>query len=197
MQEMIFKPKYPTRFLLGFVFVIPMEALMLWEVFSNKSIEMIFGSGFFGLMILLMPYIFIRRIRFEGQSFTVEKYILPSKTIDYSEVTDIGNTLIKTRQGNIPTQAMANSQELIDLLKKLISEGKINNYQIENKLVRQEALSRKAVLPAGIISVILWITTFFFFPYEKSMLRDLSFLLIWIPVYILVYWFMKNKANDQ
>ena len=199
MHEAVFKPKYPFRFLLGLAFIIPLEAFMLWEVFTkqDKSIETIFGAGFFGFMVLLMPFVFIRRIIFENQSFTIEKYLLPAKTIDYSDVVDIGNTIIKTRYGNISTQAMENSEELNNLMKKLVSEGRINSYQIENKLVGQEVLSRKAVMPASIISVIIWIASLFFFPYEKSMFRDLSFLLVWIPIYFLVYRFMKNKADNQ
>jgi hypothetical protein len=199
MQETIFKPKYPPRFLLGLVIIILIEAFMLWNIISNqdRSIETVFGAGFFGLMILVMPFVFIRRIVFENQSFAIEKYLLPSKTIEYSDVVDIGNTLIKTRQGNIPIQAMVNSDELITLLNKLLNEGKINSYQIENKLVGQEVLSRKAVMPATIISIILWVATLFFFPYEKSMFRDLSFLLFWIPIYILVYRFMKKKVDNQ
>ena len=198
MQETVFKPNYPLHLYLGLVGIIPMEAFALWSLFSssNKSAEMIFAAGFFGLIILLMPFVLIKRIRFESHSFTIEKYSLPPKTIDYSNVIDIGETGVKTKQGSIVISGMENSEELTSLLKKLISEGKINSHQIENKLVGQEVLSRKAVMPASIISIIIWIVSLFFFPYEKSMFRDLSFLLIWTPIYLLIYRLMKNKADN-
>jgi hypothetical protein len=199
MQDTIFKPKYSSRLYLGFVFLIPLEAFALWSIFSisAKSAEMIFWAGFFGLMILLMPFVFIKQITFKGHSFSIEKYVLPPKTIDYSDVIDIGNTAIKTKHGSIAIRSMKNSEELTDLLKKLIVEGKISTYQIENKLVVQENLSRKAILPSGIIASVLWFAFLFFFPYEKSLFRDLSILLFWIPTYILVYRFMKSKAENQ
>ncbi len=148
-------------------------------------------------MVLFIPFVFIKRIRFESHSFTIEKYTLPPKTIDYSEIIDIGNTVIRTKQGSIAIRGMENREELTGLLKKLMSEGKISAYQIENKLVGQEELNRKAVLPSGIIAGILWFASLLFFPYEKSLFRDLSILLFWIPTYILVYRFMKNRDNNR
>jgi hypothetical protein len=200
MHDVVFKPKYPLRFLIGVIFVFPFEAFMIWDVFSKQDIsfETIFGPVFFGVFILLMPVVFIRRIVFEGQTFTIEKYLLPAKTIDYSDVVDIGNTIITTRQGNIPLQAMKNSQELKDLLMKFLSDGKTNRYQIENRLVGQEKLGRKAAIPASIITTIIWIASFFIFPYEKSLLRDSGFfLIVWVPIYLLIYQFMKNRAENQ
>jgi hypothetical protein len=200
MKDIVFKPKYPLRLMLGMAFIFPLEAFMIWSLFSKQDISFnsISGPIFFGVLIFLMPVVFIRRIVFGGQSFTIEKYLLPAKTIDYSDVVDIGNTIITTRQGNIPMQAMENSQALKDLLMKLLSDGKINRYQIENRLVGQENISRKAVITASIIATIIWIASFFIFPYEKSLLRDSGFfLIVWVPIYLLIYQFMKNRAENQ
>jgi hypothetical protein len=126
MRESIFKPKYPSRLYLVLVFMIPTEAFVLWDIFANnnKTLETFFVAGFLALMIVLMPFILIRQIKFETRSFTVEKYLFPAQTIDYSDVTEIGMTSIKTKQGNIATQFMRNAAELRSLLKKRMEKAK-------------------------------------------------------------------------
>lgn len=198
MQQKIFKPKYPSKFLFGAFVFIPLEAFMLWQLISEKEVspENIFIAIFFGLIIALMPYAFVKRIVFDAHSFSVEKYLWPTKSIEYTDVVDIGATVIKTRQGNIAIQSMMNSDELRQILTGLIEQGKISRYQIENKVIAQEVLGRQALVPAGIISFIFWAVTFFIWPYEDSLFRDLSFLLFFVPIYIVVYRFLKNRTGS-
>jgi hypothetical protein len=201
MPEEVFEPKYSMGTSLGLAVFFLSEAFLLWYMFSKKdtSLELILIAAFFGYGILRMPFVHIRRITFESQSFTVEKYLLPAKTIHYSDVVDIGNEAIKTRQGNIQTRAMNNTKELYDLLKILISEGKINRYQMEYRLVWQENLSRYAGIIAGVISMIILFASFTFLSTKKWLVRDprVFFLIIYFPIYFLVYLIMKNKAENQ
>jgi hypothetical protein len=157
MQQNIFKPKYPPKLFLGLVVLIPMEAFLLWRLLSGSdtSPENIFGAVFFGLMLAIVPYAFVRRIVFNPHSFSIERYLWPTKTIEYTEVVDIGTTVIRTRNGSFAIQSMTNADELRTILTGLIEQGKISRYQIENKVIAQEVVSRKALLPAGIISFIL------------------------------------------
>jgi hypothetical protein len=120
---------------------------------------------------------------------------LPSRTIDYSDIIDIGFTLIRTKKGNIAIGYINNSEELIVKLNNLIIEGKINKDQIENKLVIEELSVLKAFLPASILSLILWFVIITIWPFEDSLLRDLSFVLIFIPICVVVYKFINNKAK--
>ena len=126
MQEEIFKPKYPSRLYLVLLFMVPLEIFMLREIFlnNNRSLEMILGAVFFAGVILFLPFVFIKRIRLEKQSFLVETYLRPAKTISYSEVTELGFTGIKTEQGTIPTQFMTNAKELRNLLQKRMEKRK-------------------------------------------------------------------------
>ena len=199
MQQNIFKPKYPAKLFLGLVVLIPLEVFVLWQLLSGKSTspENIFMAGFFGLILVLMPYAFVKRIVFNTHSFSIEKYLWPAKTIEYTDVVDIGTTLIKTRNGSFAIQSMMNADELRNILTGLIEQGRISRYQIENKVVAQEVISRKALLPAGIISFILWAVTLFVWPYEDSLFRDLSLLVFFVPSYIVVYRFLKDRAENQ
>jgi len=170
----------------------------MWQLLSGKdtSPENIFGAGFFGLMLALMPFVFVKRIVFNATSFSIERYLWPAKTIEYSEVIDIGTTMIRTRNGNLVIQSMRNGDELRKILTDLVEQGKINRYQIENKVIAQEVISKKALLPAGIISFLLWTITFFVWPYEESLFRDLSLLVFFIPIYIVVYRFLRNRTEN-
>jgi hypothetical protein len=199
MQQQIFKPRYPTKVYLGLVFSIPMEAFLLWQLLADKdtSPENIFGAGFFGLMLALMPYTFVKRIVFDANAFSIEKYLWPTKTIEYTDVIDIGTTVLKTRSGRIAIQSMTNADELRKILTVLIEQGKISRYQIENKVVAQEIISRKALIPTVVISFVLWSITLFVWPYEESLFRDLSFLVFFVPIYFMVYQFLKNRAENQ
>ena len=179
--------------------MVPLELFLLWQLLSGKdtSPANILGAVFFGLILMITPYALIKRIVFDASSFSVEKYFWPTKTIEYAEVVDIGTTMIKTRHGNIGLQSMMNTDELRTLLRELIERGKISRYQIENKVVAQEIISKKALLPAGIISFILWAVTLFVWPYEDSLFRDLSFLAFFIPIYLVVYWLLKRRVENQ
>lgn len=199
MQQNIFKPKYPTKLYLALVVLIPIEVFLLWQVISGRdtSAENVFGAGFFGLMLALMPFVFVKRIVFDAHSFSIEKYLWPAKTIEYTDVVDIGTTVIKTRHGSLAIQSMLNADELRNILTGLIERGKISRYQIENKVIAQEVIGRKALLPAGIIAFILWAITFFVWPYEDSLFRDLSLVMFFIPSYFVVYRFLKDRAENQ
>ena len=199
MQQQIFKPKYPIKIYLGLVLIIPMELFLLGQLLSSKdtSPENIFAVGFFGLMLALMPYTFVKRIVFNTHSFSIEKYLWPTKTIEYTDVVDIGATVIKTRNGNLAIQSMTNADELRNILTGLIEQGRISPYQIENKVVGQEIISKKALIPAAIISFTLWVITSFIWPYEESFFRDLSIILFFVPAYIVVYQFLKSRTESK
>ena len=198
MQQTVFKPKYPVRLYLGFFLMILVELCLLSQLlFGAETRPDIFLAGFFGLVITLSPYTFVKRIVFDVHSFSVEKFLGPTKTIEYTDVIDIGMSLIKTRNGNISIQLMSNADELRTIFTELIRQGKISHYQIENKVVAQETLRQKALLPAAVISSILWVVTSFIWPHEKSLFRYLSFLAFFVPIYIVIYQVLKNRAESK
>ena len=198
-QQTVFKPKYPVRVYLGFFLIILIELYLLSQLLFSADTrpENIFLAGFFALVIALTPYTFVKRIVFDMHSFSIEKYLGPSKTIEYTDVIDIGTTLIKTRNGNVGIQLMLNADELRTVFTELIQQGKISHYQLENKVVVQEIVSRKAFLPAAIISFVLWAVTSFIWPYEKSLFRDLSLLVFFVPTYIVIYQVLKSRAESK
>ena len=92
---------------------------------------------------------------------------------------------------------MTNADKLRAILRELIEQGKISRYQTENKVVVQEIISRKALMPAGIISFILWIGGLRIWHPEDSLFRDLSFSAFFVPMFIVVYLFLKSRVENQ
>ena len=199
MQEVIFKPKYPSQLTLGALVLVPIEFYILWQIFSVKAVspENFFAAVFFGLLLAVPPLAYVKRIVFRAKDFTIERYVLPAKTIGYADVVDVGKMVIKTRKGDLSFRTMLNADEVNNVLAGLIEQGKINRHQFENKVESRAALFGKAVMPAGIISLVLWGITFFLFPYEDSFFRDLSLIAFFLPVYIVVYQVLKNRAGNQ
>jgi hypothetical protein len=199
MQEIVFKPKYPPQLTFGALVFVPIEFYILWQVFSGKnaSPENIFGAVFFGFLLIVPPFAYVKRMVFRANDFSIEKFILPTKIIEYSDVIDVGAMVLKTRNGDLSLRTMTNSDELSKILAGLIEQGKINRHQLENKVASRAIIIRKAIMPAGIISLVLWVVTFFAFPYKDSFFRDLSLLGFFIPVYIVVYQVLKKRAGNQ
>ena len=198
MEEKNFKPKYTGKLYFGLLCVVLFDFLMLWQIISGKDsspVTIIFAA-FITLIIAVSPYVFMKRIVFKANAFTVEKFLWPTKTIEYTDVVDIGTTIIKTKNGNLAiSRSILNSNELRNILTGLIEQGKISSYQIENKLVSQEKMSRKARTLAIIISTVLWVVTTLIWPYRDSLFRDLILLVFFIPIYIVIYTVLKKTSN--
>ncbi len=200
MQEKIFQPKYSAILYFGLFSLVLLELIMLWQFISgkNSSSTSIFFAVFLGLIDAIIPFVIIKRIVFSANAFTVEKFLLPTKTIEYTDVVDIGTTIIKTKNGNLAIyRSLLNSNELRNILTGLIEQGKISSTQIENKVKSQEIRSGTAYFFAMIISLVLWGVTFIIWPYKDLLFRDLSLLGFLIPIYIVVYWVLKNRADRQ
>jgi hypothetical protein len=198
MEEIIFKPKYsPKIYLLLFVAIL-MGAFVLWEIISgrNRSPGHFYIAAVFGLMLAGLPFLFIRRITFMTDSFSIEKYLWPTKTIEYTDIVGIGLTMIRTRREIIGIQAMANSDELRNIFNRIMEQRKISQYQIENKTIHQIANSRIAYIAAIVIASIPWlIITFYVWPHGENSL--LGYLILFIPEFFVVDWFLKNRADNQ
>jgi hypothetical protein len=178
--------------------IVPLTVFFLWEVLfqNNRSPEIILGTLVLGATTLMLPTILIRRIVFATGSFSIEKFLWPTKIIDYSDILDIGLTIIKTRKGNLSIYGMTNSDELSSILTELIELGKINPYQIENQLTSQETLSRIALIPSGIVAFVLWYVALTFWPVFKSMSQELSCMIFWGVTYFFVYQLMRIRSES-
>jgi hypothetical protein len=126
MKEMVFIPKYPAKLHLGLIVSSAVEIYLLWQLLTgtDRSQENILVAIFFGVMIAILSNMFIKRIFFEKNAFSIEKYIGPTKTIEYADVVDIGIATIRTRKGIFTIPPMRNSIEFRNILAKRIEQSK-------------------------------------------------------------------------
>ncbi len=144
----------------------------------------------------------IRRIVFTPSAFIVERYIWPSKKFIYTDVIDIGISKIKTRKGNIVFWGMNNRIEIVNLFMQLIEHGKIRPHQIQHKILLQESIHYKIIIPSLVISFILWCAVLYLWQYRFSdlvnlLILPLSFAPFFLIVYYMVYWITKRRLKNK
>jgi hypothetical protein len=201
MKDIIFRPKYTFRYNW---YVIVLSLLLIFMAifyFSKVGIDLqgIFLLVLLGYFLAFFSRDYIRRIVFTSSSFSVEKYVWVSKKIEYSDIVDVGISMIKTRRGNIVLAGMSNVAELLYLIKELIEQKKINEKQIENKVVVEESILSKSYLPSIVISALLWVSLMYFWPVYRSRFggigATLSFTLIFASVLLIMQWIIRRSLK--
>ncbi len=194
MEPKVFKPKYPSTDILSIISLILLEAFLLHEFLSSPDI--ITGIWCAGVLVVLIafPLLKIRRIVLGNDSLTIERYLLPPKEIGYHQITDVGNTIIATQQGQIPLNRMTNAKEFVEILHTFIEEGKISKHQIKGSLVKQEKVARKAIWISLLLTWVLNIILAVFFPAQYDLLKDWWLLVLFVPIYALTVKFLKARS---
>jgi len=161
-------------------------ALIILDILSGFWVLIL--VAFLGLLSVYYPYTIATRIIFSEYTFTIEKILYPAKTYLYTDVVDVGKTVIMARKGNFPLTIMGIHGELYGIFISLIKKGKINQEQLENKIRINESAKAFSMLPAMIISFILWWITANYVPFENTLLSKLRFLILYpnIPIGLLL-----------
>jgi hypothetical protein len=187
-----FIPRYEFRQRFALIAAPFMLALAVWAAVSGGREEpmLYVAAAFFALAAVVIPFRFVRRIRF-GSCIHVDRYLLPSIRIEYSEIQDIGVTTVKTRRANISMFGMRNASELLALLGDARTRGEISEGQIEGSLAARETLawtaSSYAILPSIVVTaLLLWLS-----PVRIAMDGRLSFLVYWTPTFLASYFIAK------
>ena len=170
MKNSIIKPKYSFTSL--------MDVILLSLGMIAVNILTAAQSGFtletLSLFITLLGFCFwwthslVRDFIFTPSSFTVMRYIMPAITVNYADVTDVGVSKIKTKNGNISLAGMLNANKIIDKFNDLISQGKISRSHLEKKIKIEETVQRKSLFPSLIISLPFWATLFYYWPFDNK-----------------------------
>ena len=86
---------------------------------------------------------------------------MPTITIDYAEVTDIGFSKIKTKQGEISLAGMGNAQELLRRFADLMEQGKIEKERLEMEIVVEDEVWKKSIVLTAILSTPFCVLLFY------------------------------------
>jgi len=201
MKSSHFWPRYSIRSLWDVILL----SLGLTIVIIITMVRTGIGLEALSLLVTLIGFYFwwthflIRKFVFHQSSFTIMRFILPPKTINYSDVEDIGSVKIKTKKGNLQLAGMINSDELINKFNELISQGKIHQNNLEHKLRAKETIWRKAMFPSLGISLPLWALAFYFWPFDRMWFSAVGFGivcgLITAFVISIIQWMIRKKQS--
>jgi len=181
--------------------------LSLGLLFSGilSAVQLGFGLETISEFVFLIVFCFwwmhslVRYFVFSTSSFTIVRYIMPAININYADVTDIGISKIKTKNGVISLAGIANVDEIFQKLHDLIDQGTFNPNHLENKLTTKDVIWHKSILPSLIISLPLWILLFYFWPFYKAwftpLVLSLAGGLVLYLVTSLVQWVIRKRLT--
>lgn len=126
-----FRPKYRKGLWIGVFFFPPSLVFLGPQVFENPAKDPKLTVSWFiiFLVVSLVPFILIKRIKLEDQWFIVERYFGSGERIMYGDVMDVGSASIKYRGGMVKLTGIINVAEFI----KSLSE-KIDLREMEDKI---------------------------------------------------------------
>jgi hypothetical protein len=159
------------------------------------------GLAYLVFFFLRFSRLYIRRIIFTPSYFLVEKYVWPSKKINYSDVIDLGISKVKTRRGEISLVAMNNIAELRSLFIDLLRQGTIDIDQFENKAIGEDLVLDNSFWPSLVVTIVLSVIFLVYWFYQGSDLSLLDVLIILSLVAVVVtsavQWIYKRRRRDQ
>ncbi len=169
MQDNVFLPKYTYKGLFDVLLI----SLGLLAVSISAIWKQGFGLENFIYLIAFALFCFwwirnlIRQVVFNNSAFSVSRFLLPTITIDYVEITDIGFSKIKTKKGEISLAGMNNAQELLRRFVRLIEQGKIEKTQLEMKVAVQDKVWKKSIGLTAILSFPFCVLLFYVWPFNN------------------------------
>ena len=149
----------------------------------------------FASLILLLPYVFYKRITFK-EYIQIDRYFNSPKIIYYSDIEDMGFGTIKTKKGIINLKPIKNADELKEIINRKIDEGKILENQVTGVIAAKELLSIKAAIISSLLSFIFG----FVIVYNKIFINidsRLIFFVIWSLIYLIVYSYLKLRVKEN
>ena len=127
-EEVVFKPQYPTRVRLS-VYLYPIGIIaciffIFLAVISRSVFPDIIYAFVFGFIILTMPMIIFREVRF-GDVIILKRYFLLRRIIRYEDVVELTPRGLVAKHGGIPLANVQNRAEFEKIIKRLVAQHKI------------------------------------------------------------------------
>jgi hypothetical protein len=193
-SEIVFRPRYGFRRRAA-MFVMPIMALLaafLAVAHAPKNPKDYLPAAFFVGGSIGFAFVTIRRIRF-GPDICVDRYLLPPRRFDYTDIEEIGLMTIKTRRGKISPYGVDNSDELGAIFEDLVKTGRMSESQIGEELALKEALGATTMIYAIFIALPLHLVLLFVNRPSSRLTGGLRFFAIFAVVYAVTYWLVKKR----
>ena len=137
MKTTIFKPKYKVSHFVSLVMSVLLEIYLLYGIIfcHNRDGGIIFFAIFWWFVIAGFLFLHVKRITLNDQSLTIEKYLLPAKTIAYKDIVTVDDEFIRARKGIVSLNWVVNVEVFHRLLKKHLRPWKAYvNFIVMNKM---------------------------------------------------------------
>ena len=127
-EEIVFKPRYPLRIRMS-VYLYPIGIVaciffIVMAIISRSIFPYAIYALIFGFTVVSMPMIIFREVRF-GDTITLKRYFMPSRIIQYEDVTDFTLRGLVAKHGGIPLANLQNRNEFEKIIKRLVAQHKI------------------------------------------------------------------------
>ena len=155
-EDIVFEPEYGWKAGLGFA-LFPIAAVVLAVIVLPDplaDIELTMAAVISAAFSLLIPRALVKEIRF-GQVITVHRFLLPPKSIAYSDVVDVGGTGLKARGGGFGWIGYRNGKQLAQIVEALVEKGVIREEQLEGEAVLGEVSSLYAAMITAVLSPVV------------------------------------------
>jgi len=200
MEQRIYKPAYSFEFYFAILLAFSVVGAIFigWYFGFNVFIpEVLLVGIMFLFFILQLPITFIRQIEFRYDGFLIKRYLLPEKMEYYTNIVDVHDTSIKISRITYTFKPLfvKNANGLFRIIDGLVSEGKINRHQFSGEISRHNQTYRHAILPSGIIAIILWAFLQYTYPSLQNYFGKTGFILLFLPISLLVSSLIKAKET--
>ena len=191
----VFIPKRPfkSRLMPIFAILLILAAFAFWR----ESPIYIIGAIYISVLCIGRMITWIRKARFED-NLVIERFLLPSRYIPYSDVIDLGVATVKIQNGsNIALHFVENADDFREMLNHALEQGNFPAEQIQGHLPKREKLLSRVSIISALISLPIGLLAGFFGPpwlrIFGPMIIILFYLLIFPIVLLYVRWTQSHK----
>lgn len=196
MDEIIFRPKYSGEVYFGGPFLLLIGGILLYFGYKENSIFQLSFGGLSFLMGMYYPFAYPREIIFKSDKIVIKKFLLPRKSLDYQDFSDMSPFTIKFGRYGIPLVYMKNVEKLMSIFQELMDNGKIQIFQIKGELARNEVVASMAGKYSLIPILLVWIIGAVLKFYFKLQI-EIPLILFGSPlaVFFGIYFFLKSRSE--
>jgi hypothetical protein len=194
MTEVVFKPKYQIRVVVSFLIMIPLGWFIVIYMLINGIGDLIaFFSGLaFALCVFLLPLLFYKRIVFK-EYVLIERYFIRPRIIYYSDIKDVGLSVITTKKGHIPIQLMKNSGDFVGILFNKIENENNAEHRLEGRLIVGEIVTYKAFVISIPITIVIEVILIYYNLPPPGFDNRLVYFLTWLGCFLVTYLILKRR----
>ena len=194
-HSVVFRPKYGPKLYLAMSVCLAFLALpVFFIVFARHEEPTLFlCAAIFASLLLIAWIVCFTRIRFES-TIIVDRFLLPSREFQYSEITNVGFSSIRTTRGRIHLYPMRNINELHEILHEYMRKGLVDGAAFDGSEVVREILSNTAAAYAALIATVLALGLIFVCDVRGRVHATFLTLSIFLLAYGPVYFYLKRRS---